>query len=1463
MNSKKLFGLLLLAWLALPLVVQGQDWIDLTDAYIVNPRFDNNNLTTGWQGTPFGMASPHENAEHYSRDFDSYQVVNRLKPGTYRLSLNAFYRSGGAQDDYNHYRDDAASYQLAQLYASSQVDEYSTPIALAGSGAVPQGLGGATSDVWTEGGSWWGGEGERLVVPNNMDAAYYWFQAGHYHNVLTDIVVGADGELVIGIRKTRTIGSDWICLDDWKLEYYGAKVDVTGLQLSDQTLTLQFGETYTMEATVLPADATIRTYEWLSSDESVAKVDAQGNITTKGKGTCTIYAFSKDNPSITAACTVTVERDAVAPGSLVINEIQSKNVDMFMDPSFNYGGWIELYNPTDKAISLGGFYVSDDPNDLKKYHLPDDYGYVPAKGFRNIWFDHNSRYGLAYRQVNTKLDCDGGEVCVSDYEGNLIVSLQYPAGIGRASWARSSDGSPTWGWTANPTPEKTNVGCDFSIGQLAAPEVDTNGCLFDEGQSLTVTVTIPSGAKLRYTTDGTTPTETHGTETTRTRFTVKKTTTYRWRLFQTGKLPSPVTTRSYIMRDKDYTLPVVSIVTDPDNLYSDAYGVDVPGLGNGRSGNGTNYAVNYNMDWDRPVSFEYIEQEPKTNTDGYFQQEADFSISGGWSRKQTPRSFKIKATKTYDLNSLDYRFFDDAPYSKNKVLLFRNGGNDGHAQSRIKDAAIHRIVKYSGLYCDLQDWNPTHVFVNGKYRGMENMRQPSNKHLAYAAYGIDTDEIDAFEMSVDSGYVQSAGTREKFEEWYALSANAQDDAVYAQLCDLVDMDEYCNYMAIQFNLQNWDWPHNNLKGFRERRDGAKFHMTLFDVDNVFEQNIGNPFTAFKNRKTYTFYPIFEWNNKQLTLEVEHVTIFLNLLKNPTFRKKFIDTYCLVNGSVFEPSRCAAIIDEMRDILLAPMGLEGYSRNLTEQANTLKDNFSESRQQEAITYIREFGDMALQSIAPQTVSLASNIEGGRLLLNGMTVPTGQFHGGLFAPVTLKAEAPAGYRFLGWESDAVPTETTSTNLFGFANNWRYFDQGSLDGQEWMEPGYSDQSWPTGRGGFGYNLRNGEVPGTTLDYGGNDRDKRPTYYFRKLFTLSKLPAADSKVVLTARFDDGYILYVNGEEVALNRLSSGAGYGDFASAYGPDPYDEQTIEIPIELLRRGINYLAVEVHNNSATSSDIYWDAKLDMVESTPIGDGTYFSTDAEIQLPEGSDLNFVAVFGEETDADVLLASGNVPVKVNEVSAGNSVNVNDYFKKDDWIELYNNTADDLNIAGMYLSDDAENPLKFQIPADLDGLNTTLPAHGHLVVWASKRTIIGSAIHTNFKLANADDALVILTAADEAWSDTLRYSAHDGQESFGRYPDGGRQVYRMTLPTIEAPNQLSLYSTFAYTYEYTGVPDPKPEEPDAIGGATMGDVQSVEYINTAGVNMGSNRETLRPGVYVVRYRLTDGSTVVRKQLIR
>ena len=151
-----------------------------------------------------------------------------------------------------------------------------------------------------------------------------------------------------------------------------------------------------------------------------------------------------------------------AVSDLIINEIQVANIDGFIDPSFNYGGWIELYNPTDATISLSGLYISEDSLNLKMFRLPSGIGTISAHSFKNLWFDHydtgNKYSSQANRQVNFKLNYEGGTIYISDTRGELLTSQDFPPAIQRCSYARTTDGGDEWRWCSTPTPAASNAG---------------------------------------------------------------------------------------------------------------------------------------------------------------------------------------------------------------------------------------------------------------------------------------------------------------------------------------------------------------------------------------------------------------------------------------------------------------------------------------------------------------------------------------------------------------------------------------------------------------------------------------------------------------------------------------------------------------------------------------------------------------------------------------------------------------------------------------------------------------------------------------------------------------------------------------------------------------------------------------------------------------------------------------------
>lgn len=86
----------------------------------------------------------------------------------------------------------------------------------------------------------------------------------------------------------------------------GTAVKVTGVSLDATSKTLTEGEAFTLTATVAPADASNKLITWSSSDETVAKVDKDGEVVAIAPGTATITVKTLDG-NYTASCAVTVK----------------------------------------------------------------------------------------------------------------------------------------------------------------------------------------------------------------------------------------------------------------------------------------------------------------------------------------------------------------------------------------------------------------------------------------------------------------------------------------------------------------------------------------------------------------------------------------------------------------------------------------------------------------------------------------------------------------------------------------------------------------------------------------------------------------------------------------------------------------------------------------------------------------------------------------------------------------------------------------------------------------------------------------------------------------------------------------------------------------------------------------------------------------------------------------------------
>ena len=172
-----------------------------------------------------------------------------------------------------------------------------------------------------------------------------------------------------------------------------------------------------------------------------------------------------------------------------------------------------------------------------------------------------------------------------------------------------------------------------------------------------------------------------------------------------------------------------------------------------------------------------------------------------------------------------------------------------------------------------------------------------------------------------------------------------------------------------------------------------------------------------------------------------------------------------------------------------------------------------------------------------------------------------------------------------STVSPPLTTNTYVTK-SNYWRYHSQGVDLGTVWRQTNYADSAWPLGRGPLGYS----DAPlNTTLSYGTDANAKYITYYFRTPFNLTTLP---NSLTMRLRRDDGAVVYLNGAEAYRTNLpATTISYSTYALAAVGGTEETTYFEnsLPVTNLVVGTNWIAVEMHQNAANSSDLSFDLEL----------------------------------------------------------------------------------------------------------------------------------------------------------------------------------------------------------------------------------------------------------------------------------
>ena len=158
---------------------------------------------------------------------------------------------------------------------------------------------------------------------------------------------------------------------------------------------------------------------------------------------------------------------------------------------------------------------------------------------------------------------------------------------------------------------------------------------------------------------------------------------------------------------------------------------------------------------------------------------------------------------------------------------------------------------------------------------------------------------------------------------------------------------------------------------------------------------------------------------------------------------------------------------------------------------------------------------------------------------------------------------------------------TTIFALQSAWKYNDADVALPATWKSSNYDVSNWAVGNGPLGYG-----DPVTTSFISGVD-----TAYLIKDFTVN-LADLSNTMEFGVRRDDGIIVYLNGEEVIRDNMPAGAiSHGTFSSTTidGAAETAINLFSIPKNKFVQGTNRISIELHNRSASSSDLTIDAYL----------------------------------------------------------------------------------------------------------------------------------------------------------------------------------------------------------------------------------------------------------------------------------
>ncbi len=607
--------------------------------------------------------------------------------------------------------------------------------------------------------------------------------------------------------------------------------------------------------------------------------------------------------------------------SLVINEFVADNETGLTDEDGEHADWIELYNQSSSPINLAGWALTDAADNPTKWTFPDFT--LGGRQYLVVFASGKNRQGGptgAALHTNFKLKQEGEFLGLYHVlEDRFVDELvpQYPPQFRDRAYGRYG-ANLAYSFLARPTPGGPNDQPQVWAGTVAPVEFSAERGFYEGQFKLRLTTSTPE-ATIRYTADGSEPTETNGQLYTEP-VVVESTAVIRAAAFKPGFLPSGSSTRSYLflqdvlaqpsnppgfphswgaqlttapgyttaapapadygmdphvvndpryrdsLKDDLQSLPTLSVVMAPAS-FADLY----------------SHPGDEETEWEQPVSLEFI--YPDSQQD--FQINAGLKLRGDFTAKP---SFRLLFKHEYGPTKLDYPLFPDSPVKEFDSLLLRAASladvREGWlraSQNAMSGLSPHNIF--------------VHLYLNGLYWGVYNVVERPDTSFMSTYGGGEKEEWFLADQAGPLDHEEGSAADPLPYLFTVLSYNDAFDGgdqlsqVYTTTASYLDPAQFSDFMILNWYAESMHWPRPNWRFAVQRQDSPGRGKFL-----VWDEAVSEPAeTALSSGAEVT--PVS--GVEQALLKV--------LLQNPDFKMQLADRMYrhLFNDGALSPAQAQA------------------------------------------------------------------------------------------------------------------------------------------------------------------------------------------------------------------------------------------------------------------------------------------------------------------------------------------------------------------------------------------------------------------------------------------------------------------------------------------------------------------------------------------------------------------------------